>query len=808
MDELNVIYREIGYSNTQISSKEKLIFNSISDSITGFFEQANQEREKITSDNHVCQNVLQRILQVINDPKGTATIPDLYTRNVIISGDSQAPGGVPTSPKKPTSLLNKQKTLSKAKSYVIKTYTPKLSTFLDSSIRLKSLAAAIKDFEPEEQEWGVSKVISVVPPLDTCKYYKSCLGAAVQDIEKTSEFIVQNRQALLNTINFNDVSDTMVSHIDTVASMFEKEFDTRMKKLYAIGRGILGLLKTMDLGAESELDENDLLILRQLSENQNKNTEGLCFFKSNLSRLEKVFEHYKRMEHERRQEKNEIHEKCSRLWVKLKVPQSYSRKFESDNEALSTAALKNYNDEFERLQEMKKKLIKNLIEDSWIKIQELWAAMHFSSRESSAFKELYISMTTRSTMLEDDEKVLETCEAEVVDLERRFSLYKPILKLIDEFKSLQNDKLALERSSKDSSRLLLRNSHRILLEEERTRKRITRHFPDVIQELTRKLIKFEEDSGKPFMVEGARFLDIVREQGEEILSKYPRSRVNSAFKSSATPYGSRPKVPLAKRSPNKDRMQQRKQPKSHRKVVHNVPMSVGKVDNNLHVQDSEQSTVHPPFNRYMRATRMSSPIKSFDLELTSMTAMRSSPTKIPTLNRSSTFPRESSIASSWKLHKTSTLGPKRLMQISPNRLNTLPSLNRPDFSKKTPENRRQQHMEPLSESTEGTGKENRDLFYLQSPAKIMGKAMSLLHSPPRESENSVYTITKSPEGKFTLSVNSNPPDNVNVEGDDTSIMADDDNFANWKRERLARLNNNESTTHDVPSCINWDTDVF
>lgn len=185
LDELNVIYKEIGYSNTQIASKEKLIFNNISDSITGFFEQANQEREKITSENQICQQVLQRILQVTNDSKGTSTIPDLYTRNVIILGDAQVSNnGNPSSPKKPTSLLNKQKTLKKAKGYVIKTYIPKLSSFLDSVMKLKSLVNTVSDYQPEEQEWDVEELLSVIPPLETCKLYKSFLTSSVHDVDK------------------------------------------------------------------------------------------------------------------------------------------------------------------------------------------------------------------------------------------------------------------------------------------------------------------------------------------------------------------------------------------------------------------------------------------------------------------------------------------------------------------------------------------------------------------------------------------------------------------------------------------------
>ncbi|CAR24503.1 Ase1p [Lachancea thermotolerans CBS 6340] len=808
LDELNVIYKEIGYSNTQIASKEKLIFNNISDSITGFFEQANQEREKITSENQICQQVLQRILQVTNDSKGTSTIPDLYTRNVIILGDAQVSNnGNPSSPKKPTSLLNKQKTLKKAKGYVIKTYIPKLSSFLDSVMKLKSLVNTVSDYQPEEQEWDVEELLSVIPPLETCKLYKSFLTSSVHDVDKIYDFIVQNRQALLSTINFNDISEKMVGRVDTLSSLFEKEFRSRMDKLHETGKGILDVLTILGLTPEGVLEDSVARALRQVSAESSQNTEDMCFSTNALTKLEEVQKHFKEIEQSRKQAKEKLQKNCSQLWEKLKIPSSYINKFESDNGNLSDMALKNFTEELDRLQEMKKKLIKLLIEDSWAKIQQLWLAMHFTDRETSAFKEMYASMTARSATLEDDEKLLETCEAEIVDLEKRFSLYRPILKLIEEFKSLQNDKVALEKSSKDSSRLLLRNSHRILLEEEKTRKRITRHFPDVIQDLIRKLIKFEEDSGGPLMIEGSRFLDVVLEQEEEIISKYPRSRVNSFFKGPTVSYNNSSKTAATRRSPVKDFTQQRKVPKTFRRSTERTPMRTSKPGPILGPSDN---STNQSFNRYMRATRMSSPIRELDHDMRAVVNMRSSPTKIPTLNRSATFPRESGMPGTSRAPKGTTINSTRLMQISPNKLNRVESnLGKTRHIRKAPMNLSQNSLgAKLEESGASIDKENNVLFMLKSPAKIKSNSVLAQQPPSKEQDDSVYRITKSPEGKFTLNVEQNDADNGFGEGEDTSIMADDENFAKWKTERLAKMNATQGDMGDAPSCINWDTDVF
>ncbi|SCU85507.1 LAME_0D01618g1_1 [Lachancea meyersii CBS 8951] len=813
LEELNVIYREIGYSNTEISDKEKLIFNHISDSITGFFEHAHQERERITKDNAVSLQVLQRILHVINDPKGTTTIPDLYTRNVVVNSSEQNP----SSPKKQTSLLTRRKIISKAKNYVIKTYTPKLSTFLDSVIRLKTLAAAIEDYVPTNQDWDIQELLSVVPPLDTCSYYRGCLSSAHHDIDKTCAFIIQHRQALLSTINFNDVSDSIVERVSAVVSMFENELESRLKKALVMKKGILGLLQLLNLKPEKNLDAPTLKILKQLpdeagaltteSGRKHSETKNLAFSNSTLEKLESVLREFKALETERRQEKQSCAHKCSQLWEKLKIPQSYIIKFESCNNDLSREAVQNYAEEYNRLQDMKKKLIKNLIQDSWTKIQELWSAMHFSNRDTAAFQEMFSTMIDRSTSLDDDEKVLETCEVEINDLEKKLAMYKPLLKLIDEFRSLQNDKLNLEKSSKDSSRLLLRNSHRILLQEEKTRKRITRHFPNVIQELIRKLQRFEEDSGRPFVVEGTRYVDIVLQQEEEILSKYPRSRVNSNFKNPATAVAVESKSTIAPRSPRKERMHPRFQPKSHRGATHRTPIRThGTMP--LKNAEHEQRSARPSYNRYMRATRMSSPIKSSETEASSTEAAHKSPSKIPTLTRSATYPKESSFFTSSLKAKPRMAMPEGLSQISVNRLNSVN--NTPNIDSMNKRGKAASKSLSLSwvEKMEITEKENIIPLSLRSPVRLTDKMRSSLESPYRDADNSLYKITKSPEGKFLLNIESNATDKGGIEGEDTSMMADDDNFSNWKRERLARMNSNEGNNLDIPSSVNWETDVF
>lgn len=816
LNELNIIYKEIGYSNTEISTKEKEIFNNLSDSITGFFEQANEERERISSENETSQEILQRILHIIRDPKGTNTIPDLYTRNVIVSNDpSNSPGC--GSPKKLTSLLSKRKIFSKAKMYVLQTYSPMLMQFLESSISLKCMMTALGDFRPSEQKWNVDQLLSIIPPLETCKQFQSFFVSNANNYEKINEFIKENRKVLLHTINFNDISETVLHRIQKLASIYEQEHENRIQTLSALGKKTLDLLKYLQFEAENEVDKTLMTTLRSYATLDQTNKRDINASLRVLKKLEKVFNDFKTIEQQRELEKEDYHQKCRQLWEKLKIPQAYVQKFENRNNSLSLDALNSYSEELKRLQEMKKKLIKNLIQDSWIKIQDLWSAMHMSERDTCHFKELFKTINSGSTTLEDDEKVLETCEAEILELEKKYALYKPILKLIEEFKSLQNDKLELERSSRDSSRLLSRNSHKILLQEERTRKRITRYFPTVIQDLAGKLKDFEKDFGSHLIIDGVKFLDVVQEQEAEIISKYPRSRINS-FRGPANPKPTKSKPAGVQKSPHKDRKYRRQNPNS-KISIQETPMRVTESVNSASLRPSDScslprtSTEIKPFNRYMHATRISSPSKDIKESNLSLEMTKSSPTRIPKLSVLPNFRSNNTLPP----HPRQRLSrPALLSQISPNKLNKMKpftvlsgkqsSAIFPTFATALQQDEKTS-LDGAEQNISSTDKENSNLMSLKSPAQITAKKHTTLHSPPEEPDNSLYQITKSPEGKYLLNVHSTTHEDLEGESEDTSMM-DDDRFISWKRERFAKMNKCSSNDQEMQSSINWDTDVF
>lgn len=145
------------------------------------------------------------------------------------------------------------------------------------------------------------------------------------------------------------------------------------------------------------------------------------------------------------------------------------------------------------------------MEDSRVKLQELWDALYFSEDEmlefTPAFSDVY------------SDALLEAHEREVARLEALKEQRAPTLALVDRHKSLIKERDDLQASSQDASRLMARGQKGEkrdpgkLLREEKMRKRIAKELPKVAADLRKVLEKWEDEYGRPFLVFGERYLD-------------------------------------------------------------------------------------------------------------------------------------------------------------------------------------------------------------------------------------------------------------------------------------------------------------
>ena len=91
----------------------------------------------------------------------------------------------------------------------------------------------------------------------------------------------------------------------------------------------------------------------------------------------------------------------------------------------------------------------------------------------------------------------------------------PILSLIGRYHAICHEARALEESAQDGSRLLGRGNRGDpgrLLREEKMRKRVKVQKPKLEQELLKVLPAWEAEHQMPFMMDGTRFVDYLRDQ--------------------------------------------------------------------------------------------------------------------------------------------------------------------------------------------------------------------------------------------------------------------------------------------------------
>lgn len=789
LENLNVIFKKIGYSNSDIISKEKMIFNTLSDSITKFFNEAELEMTTLTNNNNSDQDALNRILEIIDDSAGVKSISDIYIRNAVLLPKNKS---FVTSPKKPLSLLSKKKLLQAGKKFVYNAYIPKLLSFLNGCIQLRLLQNATNEASVNVPN---SSLLSSLPSLELAMHYRNHLKDYQNDIDMVTRFIRKNKNELFYSMHFSDISNEMNKVITESIKWYKAEYRERLDKIVSMSSTISHLLLKLDVDSKADLDPqlNKIITTYSSIQDQKSLEAFLPVHKEIIQKVESALNKYQLVLQTREENRDILLAKCRTLWVKLKVPEDYIEPFLSQNSGLSLSVLRNLTHELEKMENMKKKLIKTLISESLQKIKELWFSLKYDDHEQAQFLCKFDSMKSSSTNLQDDEQLLELCECEVKELEKKMAIYKPVLVLIEEFKRLQADKLSLEESSKDSSRLLLRNSHKILLQEEKTRKKITRHFPRVIQELKEGLLKIEDIFGKPLNTDGENFMDQVTRQEEDLMSKYPRSRLNVGHRRVPNPSVSKPKIKT-------NLVEQRKRIQNNTSFSVNLRNDTSNID--MHQTPARKYTTYNKGDkkglesvessissiRCMQGVRFSSPPKPLTKLLPPTFISRKSGSKIPepriksfdslTLASSPVFRSRNSC------NKNETVRPTRLFPLSSSKVNQqksqLPMLMKGAsmFSKERPQ-------KPVE-------KEN----VVNSTPRLAHSPDSDLisfSSPYREPNNSVYKLSVSPEGKCTLNIREN---GIGSGLDDTSFMDEenDRNYVSWKKEQILKLkehSNNE-----------------
>ncbi|CAK7896308.1 hypothetical protein CAAN1_04S07712 [[Candida] anglica] len=198
---------------------------------------------------------------------------------------------------------------------------------------------------------------------------------------------------------------------------------------------------------------------------------------------------------------------CSQLWDKLREDPNYVESFIRANSELTDISLLNFKVELNRLYVRRSEFIESFIADARKEIEELNDLLFKSETQRESFK--YHHYNQNNSL--DKETVLNDHEAELSSLKEEYQSKSSVLGLYTQLNELLKDQRFLQESSKDSSRLLSKNSCKILLNEEKIRKKINKGLPNIIKQLKSEVIKYNNaqlnEGNKPMTIHGEDFFE-------------------------------------------------------------------------------------------------------------------------------------------------------------------------------------------------------------------------------------------------------------------------------------------------------------
>ncbi|KAG8702308.1 hypothetical protein FRC09_004809 [Ceratobasidium sp. 395] len=222
----------------------------------------------------------------------------------------------------------------------------------------------------------------------------------------------------------------------------------------------------------------------------------------------------------REQRIQDLYNQLAPLWTRLGVSPEEVEEFIDANQGCSESSVLAYEAELARTKALKGQQMVTFIAHVRSELTQLWDALMMSDEERAEFACFWDD--------EPSEDLLTRHEDEASRLRSELSSKHALLAKAQKWEAIVGEQRALAAAAADQSRLTgrgVRGDPGRLLREEKMRKRVQREKPKLEQELLKELAAWEEERGRPFTVEGVRFLDTIREVIEaEQINKENRKR--------------------------------------------------------------------------------------------------------------------------------------------------------------------------------------------------------------------------------------------------------------------------------------------
>lgn len=232
-----------------------------------------------------------------------------------------------------------------------------------------------------------------------------------------------------------------------------------------------------------------------------------------------------------------MYDQLEGLWRRMGVNDGDMDTFVEAHRGSTEETVQRYEEELERMLELKRERMGAFVESAREEIVKLWDELMVGDEERGCF----------APFVDDEhtEELLTIHEDEIRRLKEERRVKAPLLANIRKYFEICEEEKELAAAASDQSRLLGRGSRDPgrLLREEKMRKRVLKEKPRVEQDLLSSIPVWEQETGRPFLVHGENILRIIMDnvstQDQENANRRSRSgsRAGSVPPRATTPVG-------------------------------------------------------------------------------------------------------------------------------------------------------------------------------------------------------------------------------------------------------------------------------
>ncbi|KAG6837397.1 hypothetical protein H0H93_010015 [Arthromyces matolae] len=199
-----------------------------------------------------------------------------------------------------------------------------------------------------------------------------------------------------------------------------------------------------------------------------------------------------------------MYDQLEGLWRRLGVDEADMDAFVEAHRGSTEATVREYEEELERMLELKRERMGTFVASAREEIVKLWNDLMVGDDEKADFAPFADD--------EHTEELLTIHEDEIRRLKEERRLKAPLLASIKKYFDICEEEKELDAAASDQTRLLGRGRDPgRLLREEKMRKRVTKEKPRLEKELLTAIPAWEEEAQRPFLVHGESVLQLLME---------------------------------------------------------------------------------------------------------------------------------------------------------------------------------------------------------------------------------------------------------------------------------------------------------